>query len=90
MKEISIKIEDELYRQASSKIADLEAEISQYVAEYLETINRDDDALLSARTHMRELFAGVREQVRAKRVADEDLDIRLESAVKEIRNQGPA
>ena len=60
MKEISIKIEDELYRQASSKIADLEAEIGQHVAEYLETINRDDDALLAARTRMATLFGATR------------------------------
>ena len=61
MKEISIKIDDELYRRASRKVADLETEVNQHVTEYLEAINGDDDALLEARTHMAELFAATGE-----------------------------
>ena len=60
MKEISIKIDDELYRRASRKVADLEAEVNQHVTEYLEAMNGDDDALLEARTHLAELFGATR------------------------------
>ena len=56
MKEISIKIDDELYRRASRKVGDLEAEVNQHVTEYLEGINGDDDGILAARTHMADLF----------------------------------
>jgi hypothetical protein len=56
MKEISIKIDDELYRRASRKVADLETEVNQYVTEYLRALNCDDKAILDARTHMAELF----------------------------------
>ena len=45
MKEISIKIDDELYRRASQKVADLEA------------LNGDDHAIVSARTQMARLFS---------------------------------
>jgi hypothetical protein len=56
MKEISIKIDDELYRRASRKVGDLEAEVNQHVTEYLEALNSDDDAILDARAHMADLF----------------------------------
>jgi hypothetical protein len=56
MKEISIKIDDELYRRASGKVGDLEAEVNQHVAEYLEALNGYDDSILDARTHMADLF----------------------------------
>lgn len=56
MKEISIKIDDELYRRASRRVEDLEAEVNQYVTECLEAINGDDDAIFNARTHLAELF----------------------------------
>ena len=57
MKEISIKIEDELYRRAARKVADLEAEVNQHVTEYLETLDGDDDdAIVAARTRMAKLF----------------------------------
>ncbi len=60
MKEISIKIDDELYRRASRKVSDLEAEVNQHVTEYLEAINGDDDTILEARTRMADLFGGTR------------------------------
>ena len=56
MKEISIKIDDELYRRASRKVGDLEAEVNQHVTEYLEGINGDDAGILAARAHMADLF----------------------------------
>jgi hypothetical protein len=60
MKEISIKIDDELFRRASQKVSDLEAEVNQHVTEYLEAINGDDEAVLDARTRMTELFTATR------------------------------
>ena len=57
MKEISINIEDDLYRRASRKVGDLEAEVNQRVAEYLEAMNGDEDKIVAARTRMTELFA---------------------------------
>jgi len=56
MKEISIKIDDELYHRASRKVEDLESEVTQHVNEYLETLDGDDDSILAARTHMADLF----------------------------------
>lgn len=56
MKEISIKIDDELYRRASRKVEDLEAQVSQHVTEYLEGINGDEYAIRAARTHLEGLF----------------------------------
>ena len=60
MKEISIMIDDELYRRASRKVADLEAEVNQHVTEYLEAINGDNAAILDARAHLSELFTATR------------------------------
>jgi DNA replication initiation complex subunit (GINS family) len=60
MKEISIKIDDDLYRRVSRKVGDLEAEVNQHVTEYLETLNGDDDAVSDARTRMTELFNATR------------------------------
>jgi len=60
MKEISIKIDDELYRRAARKVGDLEADVNQYVTEYLETLNGDDVGVLEARTHMAKLFGATK------------------------------
>jgi DNA replication initiation complex subunit (GINS family) len=60
MKEISIKIDDDLYRRASRKVADLEAEVNQYATDYLEGINGGEDAVSAARTHMEDLFNATR------------------------------
>lgn len=60
MKEISIRIDDELYRRASGKVENLEAEVSQHVTEYLETLNGDDESILDARTHMADLSKATR------------------------------
>ena len=55
MKEISIKVDDDLYRRASGKVANLEAEVNQRVTDYLESMNGEDDNL-AARARMAELF----------------------------------
>jgi hypothetical protein len=60
MKEISIKIDDELYRRAAQKVEDIETQVNQYVRECLEAINGDDNGILAARAHMSELFAETR------------------------------
>ena len=60
MKEISIKIDDDLYRRASRAVEDLEAEVNQHVTQYLESINGDDDGIRAARAHMAELFRGTK------------------------------
>ena len=57
MKEISIKIDDNLYRRASRKIEDLEGKVNQRVAEYLESVNGGDDNIVAARARMAELFS---------------------------------
>jgi len=56
MKEISIKIDDELYRRASQKGSNLEGEVNQHVAEYLQAMNGDEDRIVAARTRIGELF----------------------------------
>ena len=60
MKEISIKVDDDLYRRASRAVEDLEAEVNQHVIEYLESVNGDDDGICAARAHMAELFQGTK------------------------------
>ena len=59
MKEISIKIDDELYRRASQRVSNLEGEVNQRVNEYLESVNGDDD-IVAARTRMADLFAATK------------------------------
>lgn len=56
MKEIIIKIDDELYRRAKERVDDLESSVTSQVTTYLETLNGDDDRIDAARTHMKELF----------------------------------
>jgi hypothetical protein len=57
MKEISIKIDDELFRRASQEVDDLEAKVNRRVTEYLESINGDDDNIVAAKARMAELFS---------------------------------
>ena len=57
MKEISIKIDDELYRRAAQKVSNLEGEATQRVTEYLESVNGDDEKIIAARTRMAKLFS---------------------------------
>jgi DNA replication initiation complex subunit (GINS family) len=57
MKEISIKIDDELYRRASQRISELEADVSNRVTEYLKSVNGDEETIVAARSRMSDLFA---------------------------------
>jgi len=49
MKEIYIKIDDELYRRASRGVSNLESEVNQRVTQYLESVNGDDYYIVAAR-----------------------------------------
>jgi len=60
MKEISIKIDDDLYRRAARKIRDIEAEVNERVTEYLESVNGDED-IVAARTRMAKLFEATKD-----------------------------
>jgi hypothetical protein len=60
MKEISIKIDDELYSRALRKVENLEAQVNQRVTEYLESVNGNDDDFVAARSRMADLFAGTK------------------------------
>ena len=59
MKEISIRIDDDLYRRASQKVSNLEREVNQRVNEYLESVNGEDD-IVAARSRMADLFAATK------------------------------
>ena len=59
MKELSIKIDDDLYQRASRNVEDLEAQVNQRVNEYLESVN-GDDVIVAARTRMADLFAATK------------------------------
>lgn len=56
MKEISVKIDDKLYRSVSLKVDNLEAEVNRNVSEYLEAIDGADNGISAARLRMAELF----------------------------------
>lgn len=59
MKEISIKIDDKLFRRATQKVSNLEDEVNQRVNEYLESVNGEDD-IVAARGRMANLFAATK------------------------------
>ena len=57
MKEIIIKVEDQLYDRAKLSVADLESSVTEQVLSYLQTLNGDDEArIAAARSRMKELF----------------------------------
>jgi hypothetical protein len=60
MKEISIKIDDDLYRRASKKVSNLEGEVNQRVTRYLESVHGDNHDIVAARTRMADLFAATK------------------------------
>jgi hypothetical protein len=57
MKEIFIRIDDDLYHRASQKVLNLEREVNQRVNEYLQSINGDADETVAAKARMAELFS---------------------------------
>lgn len=56
MKEIVIKVDEELFRRAHESLDDLESSLSQRVTSYLNSLNGDDERIAAARVHMKELF----------------------------------
>ncbi len=56
MKEIIIKIDDQLYDRAKERVSDLESSVNEQVTSYLKALNGDDIRLVSARSRMKELF----------------------------------
>ncbi|HLG14427.1 MAG TPA: hypothetical protein VJH03_07995 [Blastocatellia bacterium] len=61
MKEIIIKIDDELYRRAKENVDDLESSLTERVTSYLKTLNGEDERIAAARAHMKELFNATKE-----------------------------
>ena len=60
MKEIIIRIDDELYLRAKENVDDLEASLNERVISYLKTLNTDDEGIASARARMKELFTSTK------------------------------
>ena len=56
MKEIIIRIDDELYRRAKESVDDLESSLNEQITSYLKTLNGDAERIAAARSHMKELF----------------------------------
>lgn len=56
MKEIIIRVDDELYNRAKEALVDLELSVEAHVTSYLEEINGDDARISAARSRMKELF----------------------------------
>jgi hypothetical protein len=56
MKEIIIKVDDDLYDQAKNSVADLETSVNEQVISYLKTLNGEEEEVASARARMKELF----------------------------------
>ena len=56
MKEIIIRIDDELYRQAKESVDDLESSLNERVTSYLKSLNGDDERIAAARARMKALF----------------------------------
>lgn len=56
MKEITIKVDDELYDRAKKAHGDLELSIEKQVTSYLKDLNGEDSEIIAARSRMKELF----------------------------------
>ena len=56
MKEIIIKIDDELYDQAKKALGNVELSIEEQVTSYLKALNGADSRIAESRLHMKELF----------------------------------
>ena len=75
----SITIPTELEEKIAERAAEQGKDVEEFV---LEALSRAVET-----PSLRELFADVREQIRTTDVPDEEADARIESAVKEVRNQ---
>jgi hypothetical protein len=75
----TITIPTELEKRIAGRAATEGKDVTQFDIEVLERA--------VGRPSLRELFADIREQVRASDVSDQELDTRIETAVKEVRKQ---
>lgn len=75
----TITIPTELEKKIAGRAASQGKDVEEFA---LETLSRAVDT-----PSLRELFADVREQARASDLSDEDLDVRIEAAMKEVRKQ---
>ena len=74
-----ITIPTELEKKIAGRAASQGKDVEQFALEVLE---RTADT-----PSLRELFADVREQIHSTGMPDDELDVRIESAVKEVRDQ---
>jgi hypothetical protein len=56
MKEIIIKVDDELYDRAKKAVGDVELSIEEQVTSYLKDLNGEYSRIMAARSRMKELF----------------------------------
>lgn len=56
MKEIIIRVDDELYERARKALGDVDSSIEERVTSYLEDLNGEDTRISAARLRMKELF----------------------------------
>lgn len=75
----TITIPTELEKKIAGRAAAQGKDVEQFALEALERA--------AGTPSLRDLFADVREEIRASGVSEEELDARVESAVKEIRKQ---
>jgi energy-converting hydrogenase A subunit M len=75
----TITIPTELEEKIAGRAASQGKDVEEFA---LEALSRAVDM-----PSLRELFADVREQARAAKVPEEELDNRIETAVKEVRKQ---
>jgi hypothetical protein len=75
----TITIPTELEKRIAGRAATEGKDVTQFAIEVLERAVETPS--------LRELFADVREQVRASNLSDQELDTRIETAVKEVRKQ---
>lgn len=75
----TITIPTDLEKRIAGRAATEGKDVTQFAIEVLERAVETPS--------LRELFADVREQVRVSDVSDEELDTRIETAVKEVRKQ---
>jgi hypothetical protein len=60
MKEIIIKVDDELYDRARKALGDVELLIEEQVTSYLKDLNGEDSQIMAARSRMKELFSATK------------------------------
>lgn len=56
MKEIIIRVDDELYERARKALDDVDSSIEERVTSYLEDLSGEDTRISAARLRMKELF----------------------------------